>query len=442
MGRANAGTCWKLSHMIRYIYTQQFHMSNQDLPLSIRGNMNNRLRVFTEQTSRSINASLSSCFFRGDSVDQTAQTVKNIFEKAAKKLAKDTDLYYTRAGWYHQLKRWDENGYDTFGFDVIETGDTCDTCLELRGRIFTLQQIVNQNLYPPLHPNCRCQLLPTTFAVYAAETSADDAWYTPLLRIPEDAMEMAKYFYFAQQNRRQEGSLSGTLDWLTLGMVSGFVNGLNQRNQAFQQDPSFYNFINYMTIGAADVVKGAVTPDEPLSLEHWLNSLCVASIAAGVYKTVTRSYDIPKNTKQLVQTAKHTERNTSKYPDAFAKDLKPKMLLDELSRSGKKYTKENVIMITKTSDGKLVWLESGNETAGLVHIIQQHGTDFANKGILQNQIPDYIMTALDSGRIIGYQGRGTGRPIYEFTYHNVVHQAAVTTGSNGFIVGANPVSIK
>lgn len=123
-------------------------------------------------------------------------------------------------------------------------------------------------------------------------------------------MEIAKYFCFAQQKRLQEGSLSGTLDWLTLGMVSGFVNGLNQRNQAFQQDPSFYNFINYMTIGAADVVKGAVAPDEPLSLEHWLNSLCVASIATGVYKAVTRSYDIPKNTKQLVQTAKHTERNT------------------------------------------------------------------------------------------------------------------------------------
>lgn len=249
-----------------YTYTQQFHMSNQDLPLSIRGNMNNRLRVFTEQTSRSINASLSSCFLRGNSVDQTAQTVKNIFEKAAKKLAKDIDLYYTRAGWYHQLKRWDENGYDTFSFDVIETGDTCDTCLELRGRIFTLQQIVDQNLYPPLHPNCRCQLLPTTFAAYATETSADDAWYTPLLRIPENAMEIAKYFCFAQQKRLQEGSLSGTLDWLTLGMVSGFVNGLNQRNQAFQQDPSFYNFINYMTIGAADVVKGAVAPDEP---RHW-----------------------------------------------------------------------------------------------------------------------------------------------------------------------------
>ena len=32
------------------------------------------------------------------------------------------------------------------------------------------------------------------------------------------------------------------------------------------------------------MVKGAFSPDEPLSLEHWLNSLGVASIAVGTYE--------------------------------------------------------------------------------------------------------------------------------------------------------------
>ena len=39
---------------------------------------------------------------------------------------------------------------------------------------------------------------------------------------------------------------------------------------------------------------------------------------------------------------------------------------------------------------------------------------------------------------MGYQGRGTGRPIYEFVYNGEVRQVAITVGSNGFIVGANP----
>ena len=76
-----------------------------------------------------------------------------------------------------------------------------------------------------------------------------------------------------------------------------------------------------------------------------------------------------------------------------------------------------------------MWLENGTDTAGLNHII---------KGITQEQIPDYVMNALENGKIVGYQGRGTGRPIYEFTYNGEIHKVAITVGNNGFIVGANP----
>jgi hypothetical protein len=122
--------------------------------------------------------------------------------------------------------------------------------------------------------------------------------------------------------------------------------------------------------------------------------------------------------------------------------LKPTELMDELARSGVKYNPDDVIAVVKTSDGKIVWLENGTETAGLKHIIKDHGTDFANKGITQNQIPDYIIKALSDGKVVGYQGRGIGRPIYEFMYNGKAQRVAITTGNNGFIVGANPVSIE
>ena len=115
---------------------------------------------------------------------------------------------------------------------------------------------------------------------------------------------------------------------------------------------------------------------------------------------------------------------------------------NELASSGVKYNSDDVVAVTKTSDGKLVWLENGNDSAGLNHVIKEHGTDFANKGISQTDIPNYITQALNEGKIIGYQGRGTGRPIYEFTYNGKTERVAITVGSNGFIVGANPVSIK
>ena len=113
-------------------------------------------------------------------------------------------------------------------------------------------------------------------------------------------------------------------------------------------------------------------------------------------------------------------------------------LLDELANSGVKYNPEDIVAITKTADGKLVWLENGTDTVGLNHIITEHADDFLNKGITQEQIPDYVMNALENGKIVGYQGRGTGRPIYEFTYNGEIHKVAITVGNNEFIVGANP----
>ena len=40
--------------------------------------------------------------------------------------------------------------------------------------------------------------------------------------------------------------------------------------------------------------------------------------------------------------------------------------------------------------------------------------------------------------VVHYQGKGTGRPIYEVNYKGSTQRVAVTVGSNGYIVGANP----
>ena len=109
-------------------------------------------------------------------------------------------------------------------------------------------------------------------------------WYDALLRIPSDAKALLNGFVAAQQERIGRGTLSGFLDWLTMGAVSGLYEGLKTRTDAMTKDPSLYNIVNWLTLGTADMVKGAFSPDEPLSLEHWLNSLGVASIAVSAYE--------------------------------------------------------------------------------------------------------------------------------------------------------------
>lgn len=78
------------------------------------------------------------------------------------------------------------------------------------------------------------------------------------------------------------------------------------------------------------------------------------------------------------------------------------------------------------------------------HIIDRHGNEFTQRGLSQSEISDVVKTALTKGKIIGYQGnianpKGEvgGRPIYEFSYKNKTYRMAITTASNGYIVGAN-----
>lgn len=49
-----------------------------------------------------------------------------------------------------------------------------------------------------------------------------------------------------------------------------------------------------------------------------------------------------------------------------------------------------------------MWLENGTDIAGLNHIFTEHADNSLNKGITQEQIPDYVMNALENGKIVGY----------------------------------------
>ncbi|MEK4407056.1 LXG domain-containing protein [Sporosarcina sp. FSL K6-6792] len=115
-------------------------------------------------------------------------------------------------------------------------------------------------------------------------------------------------------------------------------------------------------------------------------------------------------------------------------------LLDELANNGVKYNPDELMAITKTASGKLAWIEKGNSNAGFEHVML-HADEFAAKGIKSNEIPDLLMEALSKGKVVGTQGRGNGRPIYEVVFNGQKQRVAITVGNNGFIVGANPKSL-
>ncbi|WP_339011948.1 hypothetical protein [Aeromonas popoffii] len=137
-------------------------------------------------------------------------------------------------------------------------------------------------------------------------------------------------------------------------------------------------------------------------------------------------------------TAKLVKEGVGEVVTAGSKGSLHTSLLDELAASGVKFTPENVIATIRSSSGQVVFLETGNSKAGLQHIIEEHGSQFVRMGVSEAEIPSVVMRAVSEGRLVGYQGSGTGRPIYELTINGQPQRIAVTVGNNGFVVGANP----
>lgn len=117
--------------------------------------------------------------------------------------------------------------------------------------------------------------------------------------------------------------------------------------------------------------------------------------------------------------------------------LKPEHLMDELKNSGNKFTEEDVVMIAKQKNGDLLWLEKGNESAGLKHIVDRHLENLHDAfGVEEKQIPSFLKNVIEHGQIVSNKERnGRITRIYDF---GGKHYVLYAIGTNGFIVSAFP----
>lgn len=105
----------------------------------------------------------------------------------------------------------------------------------------------------------------------------------------------------------------------------------------------------------------------------------------------------------------------------------------ELADSGVKYNVDDVVMVTKTPEGKLLWLEKGNDSAGLKHIVNGHATDFAAKGV--EDIPSFLNEVLKTDAV--KVGSGVKGPFAEYIVNGTRYRVAY--GTNGYIVSFYPI---
>ena len=114
-------------------------------------------------------------------------------------------------------------------------------------------------------------------------------------------------------------------------------------------------------------------------------------------------------------------------------------LISELVENGVKVSEEKVVGIIKVND-KIIFLETGNINAGLKHIIDRHGKDFAKLNVKKDEISSFIMNTVKNKKPIGKYGKGGD--VYKVIANKKEKFMVIVKGNNGYIVTAHPLKEK
>ena len=194
--------------------------------------------------------------------------------------------------------------YQDCGFNryrYVAVGTTCEGCTALDGQIFLIDEAEPGVNFGTLHPHCDCKteiLDANGNAVYTISSvkkeekqKKSSSWMSAFTMAAQAVKQNAADIWSALE--KHFSSPLAFLDWLTMGALSDNA----RRGQIAKDDPTLYNIGNWLTMGTFDMVKGAVKPEKPFSLEHWLDSLGTVLLGLDVFsKGHTLTKKINENT--------------------------------------------------------------------------------------------------------------------------------------------------
>jgi hypothetical protein len=103
-------------------------------------------------------------------------------------------------------------------------------------------------------------------------------------------------------------------------------------------------------------------------------------------------------------------------------------------------------VLQKLKNSQVVFLEKGNERAGLTHLLLRHYTDFLQKGIdsigIVNLLKHTITNLRPLNIVVEARGLGLEYAFDDTLYPKLLHDTLkVAIGFNGFIVTAAPIGL-
>ena len=338
--------------------------------------------------------------------------------------------------------RIQKEGIKKYRFVAIHDDRTCGRCLKKNGKSFAFKDRKVGLNFPPLHPHCRCTII--------ADMEPDDDgkdWLDNLL------------------DEWKAGKLTprGELEAL-IAKKDGAVTQKEADAAVAAEDAAMKEAEQRQTT-AIGIQRRAIQQGKPTKTEKNSREISNTKAQGNVSKVATRSANrttgdpvspaagdnsSPVATRSANRTTgdRNADRTTTTHGDAvreIAQEIKEeykakrtdeeKALIRELVESGRKVTAENIVAIAKGEAGGIVWMETGDKRAGLIHILERHQKDFDARGISAKEIPAFIKKAIDQNMPTENTQNKHGKAVILKIDGK---QYKIAIGSNGYIVTAYP----
>ena len=282
-------------------YADHYRLNESYAPPEVIKRLNATIDQFVETAADKMTNNVSSLLLRGVAVEYLALGMTAIFRVEEEKFQKRIADQYEKVAWYLYLQTYEKG--ERFLFQAEETEKTCERCEAPHLKAYTLDEIVELDLLPPLHPNCRCRLtwLPEALSI---EMTGDPqkglsgidrakenkrTYERPnnfeynLTHWDEEIRETIRSFQQVQQSRKEAG------DWANYWTV-GLVERFEQLKAKAELTGKPFDKLNMIMLGlpedTARMIVGAIFPERPGSFAHIMDIIGTGSLVYGGVKGI------------------------------------------------------------------------------------------------------------------------------------------------------------
>lgn len=373
-----------------------------------------------------LKSTILDALLNGEGLEETARKVAQklnaSFNDSLRLIRTETNRVLNQA----TLAQMKAAGIEWYTFTAIIDDRTTVMCRFMNMKVFKVADAMVGINYPPLHPNCRS-------TVVAGKPGPND---TNEANIPQGQ----------GGESTQSGDPKETIDIDKDGNV---INGNGEPDVSWIREMTAdwarevaSNIKSTQPEAAQQIEAAADKVAQKPNVEN-IRKLAAEQDKANARKDYVVNGKILKSRKKLGQNKdeiKQAEVPKDKA-DAIKREIERKRtdeersIINEIEESGVKIKKSDVVFAIKVN-GRNIWLETGNDSAGLRHILNNHEKDFNNIGVKTSEIPDFVKDIIMNGEFVGERISKKKKKGVVLKFQGRCY--TISIGDNGFIVGAFP----